>query len=164
MFQIFRDYLIWSSLKKPPSGGFLSIKTDFPVIIVMISVRWEEMEMKRLTTFEDVFNKLTDDYMGLKVEVETKQDNLNITNFTTTIDDIIIKPLNKMQSKKWNKEGKKIGLIVFKEKSRKVSFNIPFILGFNTINAVFLKNGVIIKSLNMEFIIKKNNRREKRLA
>lgn len=120
--------------------------------------------MKRLTTFEDVFNILTDDYMGLKVEVETRQDNLNITNFTTTIDDIIIKPLNKMQSKKWNKEGKKIGLIVFKEKSRKVSFNIPFILGFNTMNAVFLKNGVIIKSLNMEFIIKKNNRREKRLA
>lgn len=151
-------------LKKPPSGGFLSIKTDFPVIIVMISVRWEEMEMKRLTTFEDVFNKLTDDYMGQKVEVETRQDNLNITNFTTTIDDIIIKPLNKMQGKKWNKEGKKVGLIVFKEKSRKVSFNIPFILGFNTMNAVFLKNGVIIKSLNMEFIIKMNNRREKRLA
>jgi hypothetical protein len=110
--------------------------------------------MIRLNTFEDIFNKLMIEYRGKKVEINTRQDGVNIASFITTIDNIQIQPLNKTQ--KDNR--KKVGLIKIqnrKKTQKKTSINIPFILGFNTMNAVFLKNGVTIKTMNMEFIIKK---------
>lgn len=120
--------------------------------------------MKELSTFEEIFNKLYEDYQGENVNVITKQDGIDITNFQTIINNIDIKPLNKRQSKKWNQQGEKVGLIVIQEKYSKNKFNIPFLLGFNTMKATFLKNGVIINSLNMEFIIKKTKKSKKLLA
>lgn len=120
--------------------------------------------MKKLTTFEDIFNKLVEDYQGETVEVKTRQDGVNIASFRTRINNIVIKPLNKRQSRKWSKSGAKIGLIIVQEKRNRTRFNIPFILGFNTMKAVFLKSGVTIKTLNMEFIIKKEKARKKQLA
>lgn len=120
--------------------------------------------MTQLSTFEEIFNKLHEDYQGQYVKVVTKQDGVDIASFHTYIDNIDIKPLNKRQSKKWNKKGKKVGLIVVKEKYSKNNFNIPFLLGFNTMKATFLKNGVTISSLNMEFIIKKTKAKKKLLA
>ena len=120
--------------------------------------------MIQLSTFEEIFNKLYEDYIGEKVSVITKQDGVNISSFQTSIDNIDIKPLNKKQSKKWTKKGEKIGLIVIQEKYSKNKFNIPFLLGFNTMKAAFLKNGVIINSLDMEFIIKKTSSKKKLLA
>jgi len=120
--------------------------------------------MKRLTTFEDIFNQLLKDYRGFTVEVETRQDGVRISCFQTTIDNIVIKPLDKQYHKKWHTRGQKVGLITIKERFNNNNLNIPFILGFNTMNAVFLTNGVTIKTLNLEFTIKKLSKQRKQLA
>ncbi len=120
--------------------------------------------MKRLTTFEDIFNQLLKDYRGFTVEVETRQDGVRISRFQTNIDNIVIKPLTKQCYKKWPTRGQKVGLIVIKEVFTNNNLNIPFLLGYNTMNAVFLKNGVTIKTLNLEFAIKKVSKQRKQLA
>ncbi|MFW6029812.1 MAG: hypothetical protein ACOCRO_06110 [Halanaerobiales bacterium] len=119
--------------------------------------------MINLSTFEDIFNKLIDLYQGKEVELISKQDNIIISNFTLTISKITIKPLSKRQSKKWTRDGKKVGLIIIQDKNTKTYFNIPFILGFNTMKATFLKNGARIKSLKMEFLIKEVKKKSKNL-
>lgn len=115
--------------------------------------------MDKLSTFEDIFNKLFLEYKGIKVEVRVKQDGIEIASFITNIDNIIIKPLNKKYRK-----SKKIGLIVIQEEKEKTRFNIPFILDFNTMYALFLKNAVHIKSMNMEFIIKRKAAQKEKTA
>ena len=120
--------------------------------------------MKNLSTFEDIFNQLLKEYRGLDTIVEIRQANIKITKFATTIDHIFIKPLSQKQSQKWKKGREKIGLIIIQQRDKKNTVQIPFILGFHTMNAVFIKNGVTIKTLNMEFIIRKNGKLRKRLA
>lgn len=120
--------------------------------------------MITLNTFEDVFNKLVDLYQGKYVDLISKQDNITISNFSLKIDNIKIKPLSKRKSKKWNDRGQKVGLIVISSKNSRNSFNIPFILGFNTMKATFIKDGVRIISLNMEFLIKESNKNNLRKA
>ena len=120
--------------------------------------------MKRLSTFEDIFNKLLQDYRGVETVVEIRQDQIKITNFITTIDRISIKPLSKKQSQKWTKGCEKIGLMIIQQRNQKNTVHIPFILGFNTMNAVFMKKGVIIKTLNMEFIFKRDSAVGQKLA
>ncbi|MFI5359104.1 MAG: hypothetical protein ACHQYO_03570 [Halanaerobiales bacterium] len=120
--------------------------------------------MLQLSTFEEIFNKLYEDYQGQKVKITTKQDGIRISSFETTIHDIEIKPLNKKESRKWARKEKKVGLIIIKEKYNNNCVNIPFLLGFNTMAATFLNDGVIINSLNMEFIIRKIKSRKKLLA
>lgn len=115
--------------------------------------------MQRLTTFEDIFNKLVKDFEGHAVQVESKQNGITITSLSTIIDSIYIQPV-----KKSLKKTKKMGVLVIQEKSKKNRIKIPFILGFHTMEAVFLKKGVIIKSLNREFTIKKQSSWQKRLA
>ena len=110
--------------------------------------------MLQLSTFEDIFNKLHEDYQDQRVQVITKQDDIRISSFQTTIHRIEIKPLNKKESKKWTDQGKKIGLIILKE-------NIVIIASVSPLSLVIipwqplLKDGVVINSLNMEFIIRK---------
>lgn len=120
--------------------------------------------MLQLSTFEEIFNKLYDEYKDQKVKVTTKQEGIKISSFQTTIHKIEIKPLNKKQSKKWTNKENKVGLIIIKEKYSHNNFNIPFLLGFNTMDATFLSDGVIINSLNMEFVIKKTKAKRKLLA
>ncbi|MFW5971861.1 MAG: hypothetical protein ACOCRL_00075 [Bacillota bacterium] len=120
--------------------------------------------MTQLSTFEEIFNKLSKEFKGKQVNIVTKQDGIKITSLKTTVDDINIKPLNKRQSKKWNKLGHKIGLIIISEKYNNNEINIPFILGFNTMKATFLKNGATIKSLDMEFLIKRVEKSRRKLA
>lgn len=123
--------------------------------------------MKKLTTFEDIFNKLIKDYGKKEVEISIKQNGLNISNFITIIDHVIIKPLKESDAKNWNVKDKKVGLIVLQRKSEEKYYTrvkIPFSLGFNTMSAVFLKNGVTIKTFNIEFNIKKYPVNKKRLA
>ena len=115
-------------------------------------------KLNQLYTFEDIFNRLCEEYQGEKVQVVTKQDGVKIACFKIFIDRIDIKPLNKTQSKKWSKNGEKIGLIRVKNKSRNTII-IPFLLGFNTMKAVFLKNGAVINTMNMEFILKKTGKK-----
>ncbi|ACL70946.1 hypothetical protein [Halothermothrix orenii] len=119
--------------------------------------------MKRLTTFEDIFNKLIKEYKGKRVEIQTSQNGVPIASLTTRIEDIVIKPVNRKKIKKWNSDGRKIGLMVIQEKNKQNRISIPFKLGYNTMEAIFLKNGVTIKSLDMKFIIKRYGRK-KRLA
>ena len=117
----------------------------------------EEIIIIQLSTFEDIYNKLIKDYCGKSVEINTKQNGLTITTFETHIDKIIIRPFNKKSSKKWS-DNKKVGLIIIqKRKKNKLSstIKIPFILGFDTMTTTFLKQGVNIKTLDMEFNIKK---------
>ncbi|NLJ84598.1 MAG: hypothetical protein GX336_06790 [Halanaerobiaceae bacterium] len=120
--------------------------------------------MLQLSTFEEIFNKLHEDYRGQMVKITTKQDGIRISSFQTTIHEIEIKPLNKKESKKWAAKEKKVGLIIIKESHRNNCVNIPFLLGFNTMAATFLKDAVIINSLNMEFVIKKIKSNSKLLA
>ncbi|MFP4015917.1 MAG: hypothetical protein ACLFUI_02690 [Halanaerobiales bacterium] len=117
--------------------------------------------MRELTTFEEVANKLYKDYRGAMVNITTRQAGITLASFQTSIENIEIKPLNKSQSKKWNKDGKKVGLIVVQDKHSRNNLNIPFILDFNTMKATFLKTGVVIKTLDMEFIIKVSKRKKK---
>lgn len=119
--------------------------------------------MINLSTFEDIFNKLVELYQGKYVDVVSKQDNITISNFSLKIDNIKIKPLSKRKSKKWNEKGQKVGLIVISAKNLKNSFNIPFILGFDTMKATFIKDGVRIKSLDIEFLIKKSKNNNRKL-
>ncbi|MFP4661093.1 MAG: hypothetical protein ACLFPF_02790 [Halanaerobiales bacterium] len=116
--------------------------------------------MRELTTFEDVFNRLYKDYRGKYVNITTSQEGITLTNFHTSIDNIEIKPLNKSQSKKWHKSGNQVGLIIVQDKHSKNNINIPFLLGFNTMKAAFLKDGVVIKTMGIEFIIKKKSKRK----
>ena len=122
--------------------------------------------MKKLTTFEEIFNKLIEEYSGHIVSIKAKQDGVNITDTKTKIKKVKIKPLNKRQSKKWHKENKKVGLIIIRGKNflRTTTINIPFLLGFNTMKAVFLKDGVTIKTYNMEYTIKKISNKRRLLA
>lgn len=117
--------------------------------------------MKKMTTFEDIFNRLASEYIGNQVEIITNQDGVEISNIRTKIRDIEIIPLNKRKNKKWCKSGKKVGLIKIRGnrgiKSSKI--NIPFLLGFNTMEAYFIKDRVNIKTYNMEFIIRKKGRK-----
>ena len=55
--------------------------------------------MLQLSTFEDIFNKLHEDYQDQRVQVITKQDGIRISSFQTTIHRIEIKPLNKKKVK-----------------------------------------------------------------
>ncbi len=116
--------------------------------------------MKKLKNFEDIFNKLIEEYKGTKVEITAKQDGVIISTYNTIIKDIRIKPLNKIKSKKWDKSEHKIGLIIIKEKKFNKT-NIPFMLDFNTMEAIFLKKGVSIKTFNLEFNIVKISSRQK---
>ena len=122
--------------------------------------------MKKLTTFEDIFNKLIKDYSDHMVEIKARQDGVSITDTKTRIKDIKIKPLNKRKSKKWHKKGKKVGLIIIKGRNffKTTTVKIPFLLGYNTMKAVFLKKGATIKTYDMEFTIKKISDKKKLLA
>lgn len=114
--------------------------------------------MKTLTTFEDIFNRLIKEYGGKKVLITTGQQGLNLANFQASIDKIIIKPLNKKQSQKWTNSKQKVGLIILQEKRNNnytSVLKIPFILGFYTMKAVFSKKGVTIKTMDLDFNIKK---------
>ena len=117
--------------------------------------------MKKLSTFEDIFNKLLQDYQGRTVEVETRQNGVRLSSFITTIDEIKIKALDKKNCKKWSVDNKHIGLLLIEEGFKNSKFSIPFILGFNTMQAIFLENGATISSLNLEYIIKKRDRKQK---
>jgi len=123
--------------------------------------------MIELTTFEDIFNKLISDYLGTTVEIKNKNKGLSITTLITTIDRIYIKPLENNTNKKWRKNNKKTGVIVIDRKINaqyQTIANIPFLLGINTMKAVFFKSGVIIKTFDIEFTIKKLVANQKRLA
>ncbi|MGM0409863.1 MAG: hypothetical protein ACQEQF_03790 [Bacillota bacterium] len=113
--------------------------------------------MKKLSTFEDIFNKLIKDYINQEVEIESKQNGLKITKLKTKIKKIEIIPLNKRKSKKWCKSNKKVGLIKITGRKliKSTVINIPFLLGFNTMEAHFTQKGVHIKTYNMEFVIRK---------
>ncbi len=123
--------------------------------------------MIELTTFEDIFNKLINDYLGTTVEIRNKNKGLNITTLITAIDRIYIKPLKNSTNNYWRKNNKKTGVIVIAQKNDdqyQAFVNIPFLLGINTMQAVFFKSGVIIKTFDMEFSIKKLVAKQKRLA
>ena len=119
--------------------------------------------MLQLSTFEEIFNKLYENYRP-EGENNNKQDGIRISSFETTIHDIEIKPLNKKESRKWARKRKKVGLIIIKEKYNNNYVMFPFSLVLNTMAATFLNDGVIINSLNMEFIIRKIKSRKKLLA
>ncbi len=118
--------------------------------------------MKKLTTFEDIFNKLANEYIESEVEIESRQKGVEITKLKTKINKIEIIPLNKKKSKKWCKTGKKVGLIKISGKKRikSATINIPFLLGFDTMEAYFSNKGVHIKTYNMQFIIRKKGRKK----
>lgn len=114
----------------------------------------EKFNMTTLSTFEDIFNKLIVEYQNQQVTVLTKQNGIPIANFQTTIENIIIQPLEE------NSSGNKIGLMVVNEKNNKNNFNIPFTLGFNTMEGIFIKDGAIIKTLDIEIIIRKRSKKK----
>ncbi len=123
--------------------------------------------MQKLTTFEDIFNKLIDDYLKDTVKIENKKNGLIITSLITNIDKIYIKPLPDNKEKKWTKDNKKTGSIVIASKNNNkyhTIVNIPFLLGLNTMNAIFMKEGANIKTFAMEFSIKKLSSNQKQLA
>lgn len=127
--------------------------------------------MTSMTNFEDIFNKLITRFKGLTINVSLKQNGLRMASFSFSPDSIKIKPLNKrndnfgkqtVHNDKLTKN-KKIGLIIFYEKQQEKlqkKLQIPFILGFNTMEATFSSKGATINSLGINIIIqntKKNH-------
>ncbi|MFW6238359.1 MAG: hypothetical protein ACOC5A_03910 [Halanaerobiales bacterium] len=117
--------------------------------------------MEKITTFEDVFNKIIDSFKGQRVEIHTRQEGISLARLSTRVDRITINPAEDFSEKK------KIGLISLQRKVNnhfETAVNIPFILGFDTMQAYFTNQGSLIKTLNLEFKIRKTAERKKRLA
>lgn len=121
--------------------------------------------MRKITTFEDVFNRLIKSFQGKMIEIKTKQSGINISHFSTHIDNIVIKPTAKKTDNK--STNKKTGVISLQKKKGNhytTVLNIPFILGFNTMQAYFTDNGALIKTLDLEFKIKKLSKKQRHPA
>lgn len=113
--------------------------------------------MVEYRTFEEIFNKLIKNFQGEQVEVNLSQQGINLANFMFKIEEIKIKPLpDRKQKRKWSPDDNKIGVIIIREnKNSQKNVKIPFLLGYNTMQAVFSNKGVTINSLNINYIIKK---------
>lgn len=117
--------------------------------------------MRRSKTFDEVFDQLYDLYKGKWIQVQVKKEGLLLSDFAIHVEDLEIRPLeNQRLLKKMGLSRKdKLGAMVFKgnhkpgEKAVE-SLNIPFKLGFDTVDAYFIKNNVAITSCGFEFKIK----------
>ncbi|MCK4260894.1 MAG: hypothetical protein KAX49_18090 [Halanaerobiales bacterium] len=118
-------------------------------------------------TFDEIFEQLHHLFQGEWIEIEVKKDGLLISKFNAHVKDLKIRPLhNKSLSRNLGIEGKnKIGIMVIigsHTHNGKVTdcLNIPFKLGFDTMDAHFIHQNVLIETLGYEFTLHKLNARE----
>ena len=119
--------------------------------------------MTKLTTFENVFNELINNFLGKKVVIFVKQQGLELASYALKIHKIKIEPHNNSYQNNGT-NNKQLGLIVIQEKSNHNQIKIPFLLGFNTMQAVFDTKGASIKTLNFTFCIKEQKTKQLKKA
>lgn len=128
-----------------------------------LKVKKEDKNLQKLTTFENIFNQLIVNFKEKKIMSQLQQKGINFSNFTLKADKIEIKPLsddnlvsywqNRFSHKYSNA---KIGQIIVSENSATAvnkNITIPFILGFNTMEAYFQKTSVLISSLGFNYFL-----------
>lgn len=117
--------------------------------------------MEKITTFEDVFNRMIETFKGTQVEVLTRREGISLSRLSTRVDRVTINPVE------CTANGKKIGVISIQKKINnhfETAANIPFILGFDTMQAYFTEKGSLIKTLDLEFKIRNTAEKKRRLA
>lgn len=118
--------------------------------------------MNNLETFDEVFEQLYHLYQGRWIQVQTKRAGLTLSDFPMLVQKLQIRPLNSQQLRKklsLNPQ-EKFGLIVIQGSTipgGKITtcLNIPFKLGFNTVDARVTSNFVLIKTCGFEFSLSK---------
>lgn len=114
--------------------------------------------MRKLTTFEDVFNKIYQEYVGSWVEIEVRKDNVRLSCFATPITGCQIRQIKGRMFSRTRE-----GVIILKGRmgSRETELvQIPFELGINTMTAYFIKSGAAISSMGLDFKIRKLEQKE----
>ncbi|MEC9488452.1 MAG: hypothetical protein UMV23_03095 [Halanaerobium sp.] len=109
--------------------------------------------MRKLSTFEDVFNRIHQEYLGQWVEIEVRINKVKLSHLAARLTRCQIKQL-----KEGILSGSKKGVIILKGRigRREVELvQIPFELGINTMTAYFIKSGAAISSLGFDFKIRK---------
>lgn len=118
-------------------------------------------------TFDDIFDQLHHLYKSHWIEVQVKKDGLLLSHFSIHVKDIEIRPLDDQKlRRRFDVKGKnRLGTIVILGSHTlkgvaHESLNIPFKLGFDTMDAHFVKSNVSIESCGLEFLIRKLSSRE----
>ncbi len=116
-------------------------------------------------TFDEVFDQLYYSFKGKWIQIQIKKEGLILSDFTVCVTDLEIRPLeDRTLLKKMGLSRKdKLGSMVIKGTNTpggKVidCLNIPFKLGFDTVNARFTKANVSIGTCGFEFKIKQVSR------
>ena len=118
--------------------------------------------MNKLKTFDEVFEQLYHLYQERWVQVQTKRAGLILSNFQMLIKKLQIRPVNNQKLKKnlsLNPQ-EKFGLIVILGSTIpggkvRACLNIPFKLGFDTVDARLTNNHASIQTCGFEFNISK---------
>lgn len=113
-------------------------------------------------TFDEIFEQLYHLYKEKWIQIEVKKANLVISNFRVYVKDLQIHPLDdkKFLKQMGLKKREKLGsMVIIGSSSHKGKvfncLNIPFKLGFNTMDAHFVKNNVSIESCGFKFTFHK---------
>lgn len=125
--------------------------------------------MKTTRTFDEIFEQLHHLYKNKWIEVQVKKDGLLLSHFSIHVKAVEIRPLDdqKLRRRLGLKGKDQLGTIViygshtFKGVAQE-SLNIPFKLGFDTMDAHFVQSNVSIESCGLEFLIRKLSSREVR--
>ncbi|AZR74625.1 hypothetical protein BBF96_15330 [Anoxybacter fermentans] len=123
--------------------------------------------MKITKTFDEIFDQLHHLYKGKWIQIQVKKDGLILSNFSVQVKDLQIRPLEDkgLCRRLGLKRKEKLGSIVIKgshtENGQVVDcLNIPFKLGFDTMDAHFLRKNVSIETCGFEFILRKLSPKE----
>lgn len=114
--------------------------------------------MNNPKTFEEVFERLYQLYQGRWIQVQIKKAGLSLSKFHILVHKLQIRPLENQQLRKnlgLNRREKLGSIVIFGSNvaggKDLACLNIPFKLGFNTVDARFTKNQVTIKTCDFEF-------------
>ena len=120
--------------------------------------------MEKLKTFDEVFEQLYHLYRGRWVQVQAKRAGLTLSTFQMLVKKLQIRPINdqKLQKTLSLNPQEKFGLIVILGSTIpggkvKACLNIPFKLGFDTVDARLPDNHLSIKTCGFEFNLSKLN-------
>lgn len=118
--------------------------------------------MKITKTFDEIFDQLHHLYKNKWIEVQVKKDGLLLSHFSVHVKGIEIRPLEdqKLRRRLGLKSKDKLGAIVIlgshsQQGTAQESLNIPFKLGFDTMDAHFMQSNVSIESCELEFVLRK---------
>ncbi len=121
-------------------------------------------------TFDEIFDHLYNLYQGEWIQIQVKKDGLLISKFNAHVKDLKIRPLNNkhLQQSLGIKGKDKIGSMVIRgshtlKGNIEDCLNIPFKLGYNTMDAHFVTQNASIETCGFEFVFRKLTSKEIKL-